>query len=81
MKKNTTGLPDNLKSGIETLSCHSMNDVQVHYNCAVPAQLESHSYSEGTDIDPDQEKVPDEKWHIVQQKEVSIKLTLPAKLS
>lgn len=81
MKKNTTGLPDNLKSGIENLSGHSMDDVKVHYNSALPAQLESHAYSEGTNIhiDPDQERhLPHEAWHIVQQKEGRIKPTLPA---
>src|SRR3954471_15784016 len=29
---NTTGLPDQLKSGVETLSRLSMDDVRVHYN-------------------------------------------------
>ncbi|HAP62783.1 MAG TPA: hypothetical protein DCR93_25895, partial [Cytophagales bacterium] len=29
---NQTGLPDTLKSGIENLSGHSMDDVKVHYN-------------------------------------------------
>lgn len=81
MKKNTTGLPDNLKSGIENLSGHSMDDVKVHYNSAVPAQLELHSYSDGTNIDPDQKKhLPDEAWHVVQQKKGRIKPTLPAKV-
>src|SRR3989338_7139626 len=36
---NATGLPDNLKSGIENLSGYSMDDVKVHYNSAQPAQL------------------------------------------
>jgi hypothetical protein len=82
MKKNTTGLPDNLKSGIESLSGYSMDDVKVHYNNALPAQLEPHA-SEGSNIhiDPDQEKdLSHEAWHIVQQKEGRIKPTLPAKV-
>ena len=81
MKKNSTGLPDNLKSGIENLSGHSMDDVKVHYNSALPAQLKSHAYSKGSDIhiDPDQERhLPYEGWHTLQQKEGRIKPTLPA---
>src|SRR5258706_12270158 len=31
-RRNKTGLPDNLKSGIETLSSISLDDVSVHYN-------------------------------------------------
>ncbi|CAK0777069.1 hypothetical protein CCP3SC1_890002 [Gammaproteobacteria bacterium] len=30
--RNNTGLPDDLKSGVEALSGISMDDVQVHYN-------------------------------------------------
>ncbi|HET6989928.1 MAG TPA: DUF4157 domain-containing protein, partial [Bacteroidia bacterium] len=49
-KGNNTGLPDNLKSGIENLSGISMNDVNVHYNSSQPAQLNAHAYAQGTDI-------------------------------
>ena len=38
-KTATTGLPDQLKSGIESLSGHSMNDVKVHYNSAKPRTI------------------------------------------
>jgi hypothetical protein len=38
-KPNTTGLPDNLKSGIESLSGMSMDSVKVHYNSDKPVQL------------------------------------------
>ena len=38
-KSNNTGLPDNLKHGIESLSGMSMDNVKVHYNSAKPAQL------------------------------------------
>ncbi|MDO8991413.1 MAG: hypothetical protein Q7U83_00020 [Daejeonella sp.] len=30
-QENNTGLPDNLKSGIENLSGYSMDEVKVHY--------------------------------------------------
>jgi Domain of unknown function (DUF4157) len=75
---NTTGLPDNLKSGIENLSGHSMDDVKVHYNSSAPTQLNAHAYAQGTDIHvaPGQEKhVPHEAWHVVQQKEGRVKPT------
>src|SRR5947209_7420858 len=37
-KKNNTGLPDNLKAGIENLSGMSMDDVHVHYHSPKPAE-------------------------------------------
>jgi hypothetical protein len=40
LNANNTGLPDNLKSGIENLSGFSMDDVKVHYNSEKPAQLQ-----------------------------------------
>jgi Domain of unknown function (DUF4157) len=75
---NTTGLPDNLKSGIENLSGHSLDDVKVHYNSSQPAQLNAHAYAQGTDIHiaSGQEKhLPHEAWHVVQQKEGRVKPT------
>ena len=67
---NQTGLPDNLKTGIESLSGMSMDSVQVHYNSDKPAQLNALAYAQGSDIHvgPGQEKhVPHEAWHVVQQ--------------
>ena len=77
-KANNTGLPDNLKSGIENLSGYSMNDVNVHYNSSQPATLQAHAYAQGTDIHvaPGQEKhLPHEAWHVVQQKQGRVKPT------
>jgi|GEM_PF-6856391 len=81
-KGNTTGLPDNLKSGIENLSGHSMDDVKVHYNSSQPAQLNAHAYAQGTDIHiaSGQEKhLPHEAWHVVQQKQGRVKPTMQMK--
>lgn len=81
-KANNTGLPNNLKSGIENLSGHSMDDVKVHYNSNKPAQLNAHAYAQGTDIHiaSGQEKhLPHEAWHIVQQKQGRVKPTLQMK--
>ncbi|MFP3591387.1 DUF4157 domain-containing protein [Chryseobacterium sp. SIMBA_038] len=76
-------MPDNLKSGIEILCGHSLDDVKVHNNSSAPAQLQSHAYAEGTNIhlDPDQQKhLPHEAWHIVQKKEERIKPTSPSEI-
>src|SRR6202012_4034118 len=81
-KANNTGLPDQLKSGVENLSGHSMDDVKVHYNSDKPSQLQAHAYAQGTDIHvaPGQEKyLPHEAWHVVQQKQGRVKPTMQMK--
>ena len=81
-KPNDTGLPDNLKSGIENLSGYSMDDVKVHYNSDKPAQLQAHAYAQGTDIHvaSGQEKhLPHEAWHVVQQKQGRVQATTQMK--
>ena len=78
-KENNTGLPDDLKSGIENLSGHSMDDVNVHRNSDKPQQVQAHAYAQGTDIHlgPGQEKhLPHEAWHVVQQKQGRVKPTM-----
>lgn len=79
---NNTGLPDNLKSGIENLSGYAMDDVKVHYNSAKPAAMQAHAYAQGTDIHlgPGQEKhLPHEAWHVIQQKQGRVKPTTQMK--
>lgn len=81
-KQNNTGMPNDLKSGIESMSGYSMDDVKVHYNSAQPAQLQALAYAQGTDIHiaPGQEKhLPHEAWHVVQQKQGRVKPTLQMK--
>ena len=81
-KPNNTGLPDNLKSGIESLSGISMGNVKVHYNSSQPAQLNAHAYAQGTDIHvaPGQEQhLPHEAWHVVQQAQGRVRPTLQMK--
>lgn len=78
-KTNNTGLPDNLKSGVENLSGYSMDDVKVHYNSDKPAQLNALAYTQGTNIHvaPGQEKhLPHEAWHVVQQKQGRVQPTM-----
>ncbi len=77
--ENKTGLPDNLKSGIEATSGFSMDAVRVHYNSAKPAQLQALAYTQGTDIhvSPGQEKhLPHEAWHVVQQMQGRVQPTM-----
>ncbi|MCH2023366.1 MAG: DUF4157 domain-containing protein [Saprospiraceae bacterium] len=77
-KENNTGLPDNLKAGMENLSGQSLDDVKVHYNSDKPEQLNAHAYAQGTDIHlaPKQEKhLPHELGHVVQQKDGIVKPT------
>lgn len=69
-KPNNTGLPDNLKAGVESLSGFSLNDVKVHYNSSQPATVQALAYTQGTDIHvaPGQEQhLPHEAWHVAQQ--------------
>lgn len=77
--KNETGLPDNLKSGIENTSGVSLEEVRVHYNSSAPADLNALAYAQGTDIHvaPGQEQhLPHEAWHVVQQMQGRVSPTM-----
>ncbi|SFR33396.1 protein of unknown function [Yoonia tamlensis] len=79
---NRTGLPDNLKSGIENLSGMSMDHVRVHRNSDKPATVQAHAYAQGSDIHlgPGQEKhLPHEAWHVVQQAQGRVTATTQLK--
>ncbi|MES2373012.1 MAG: DUF4157 domain-containing protein [Bacteroidota bacterium] len=76
------GLPANLKTGIESLSGFSMNDVKVHYNSSKPKQMKAHAYAQGTDIHiaPGEEQhLPHEAWHVAQQKQGRVQPTIQMK--
>lgn len=80
--QNRTGLPDALKSGIESLSGMAMDDVRVHYNSPKPMQLQALAYTQGTDIHvaPGQERhLPHEAWHVVQQAQGRVQPTMQMK--
>ena len=69
---NLTGLPDTMKTNLESLSGFDMSDVRVHYNSPQPASIGALAYTQGTDIHvgPGQEKhLGHEAWHTVQQKQ------------
>lgn len=76
---NRTGLPDGLKSGLESLSGLAMDQVRVHYNSSKPAELQAHAYAQGTEIHlaPGQDHhLPHEAWHLVQQAQGRVRPTL-----
>ena len=81
-RPNKTGLPDVLKSGAEDLSGVSLDNVKVHYNSSRPAQLNALAYAQGSHIHvaPGQEQhLPHEAWHIVQQAQGRVKPTMQMK--
>ena len=81
-KENKTGLPDNLKTGMENLSGISLDDVKVHHNSDKPAQLQAHAYAQGKDIHlgaGKEKHLPHEAWHVVQQKQGKVKPTMQMK--
>lgn len=80
--RNQTGLPNQLKAGVEALSGISLDKVRVHYHSSKPAQLNAKAYAQGTDIHlgPGQEKhLPHEAWHVVQQAQGRVKATAQMK--
>ncbi len=81
-RENNTGMPDNLKAGVENLSGIDMSDVRVHYNSSKPAEVGALAYTQGTNIhvSPGQERhLPHEAWHVVQQKQGRVRPTMQLK--
>lgn len=69
-KENNTGLPDDLKTGMENLSGMSLNHVKVHYNSSKPAAVQAHAYAQGSEIhltSGQEQHLPHELGHVVQQ--------------
>ncbi len=81
-EENRTGMPDNLKAGLEQLSGTDLSDVRVHRNSSKPEKVGALAYTQGKDIHvaPGQEKhLPHEGWHVVQQAQGRVKPTMQAK--
>jgi hypothetical protein len=75
---NNTGLPDGLKSGIESLSSMSLDHVKVHYNSTQPVQLNAQADAQGSDIQVatgQEQHLPHEAWHIVRQAQGRVRPT------
>jgi hypothetical protein len=81
-KENNTGMPDNLKAGVEHLSGIDMSDVRVHYKSSKPAEVGALAYTQGINIHiaPGQERhLPHEAWHVVQQAQGRVPPTMQLK--
>jgi hypothetical protein len=77
--RDATGLPSQLKSGVEQLSGFSLDDVRVHYNSSRPAQLQAHAYAQGSNIfvaSGQEQHLAHEVWHVVQQKQGRVRPTM-----
>lgn len=69
-RQNRTGMPDGLKTGIESLSGLSMDHVRVHRNSPRPAMIHANAFTQGSHIHvgPGQDHLlSHEAWHLVQQ--------------
>lgn len=81
-EENRTSLPRQLKTGLETLSGMDLSSVRVHHNSAKPRQVNALAYTQRRDIHlgPGQEQhLPHEGWHVVQQLQGRVKATIQAK--
>lgn len=81
-RPNQTGLPNDLKVGIESLSGFSLDNIKVHYNSSQPTQFNALAYAQGSDIyvAPGQEQhLPHEAWHLVQQAQGRVQPTMQMK--
>jgi hypothetical protein len=81
-RRRDNGLPFNLKTGIEALSGFSMDDVAVHYDSPQPAQLNALAYARGSDIHVaagQEQHLPHEAWHVVQQAQGRVPPTMQTK--
>jgi hypothetical protein len=79
--ENRTGLPDDLKTGVELMSGVSLDDVRVHRNSAQPGQTMASAFTQGSDIHvaPGEESnLPHEAWHVVQQKQGRVRPSVRA---
>ncbi|CAB1062439.1 hypothetical protein D1BOALGB6SA_7216 [Olavius sp. associated proteobacterium Delta 1] len=80
--KNTAGMPDHLKSGLENLSGISMSNVKVHYNSSKLAPTNAHAFTQGKNIHIASGQIkhlPHEGWHVVQQWQGRVKPTIQMK--
>ena len=79
---NQTGLPNQLKRGIEDLSGYSMDRVRVHYHSSNPAKLQALAYTQGMDIhvaSGQERSLPHEAWHVVQQMQGRVRPAMQVK--
>ncbi len=76
IQRKESGLPEPLKSNMESMSGYALDDVDVNYNSDKPAQLNAKAYAKGNNIEigpGEEEHLPHEAWHVVQQKQDRVK--------
>ncbi|GGE21655.1 eCIS core domain-containing protein [Psychroflexus salis] len=69
-------LPNNIKTNAEHLSGIALDDVRVHYNSPEPEKLSSYAFAKGSNIhisSGQEQHLPHEAWHVVQQKQGRVK--------
>ncbi len=79
IQRNNTGLPDNLKSGMEALSGVDLSGVNVHYNSSKPKAVQAHAFAQGNDIhlaSGQERHLPHELGHVVQQAQGRVQPTI-----
>ncbi len=79
---SNTGMPNNLRSGLEKLSGADLSGLKVHKNSDKPQQIGALAYTKGSDIHiaPGQEEhLPHEGWHAVQQMQGKVRPTIQMK--
>jgi hypothetical protein len=77
--ENRSGMPDGLKSSMESMSGFDLSDVRVHANSDRPASLNALAYAQGSDIHlaPGQDHhLAHEAWHVVQQRQGRVPPTM-----
>ena len=77
-ESNKTGMPHQLKTGIEALSGMSMDDVRVHPNSSEPGKVKAHAFAQSKDIhlaSGQEQHLPHEAWHVVQQAQGRVRST------
>jgi hypothetical protein len=78
MSGTGSALPGQLQSALESFAGIDLSDVRVHRNSSRPAKLEALAYTSGSNIHlgPGQDNhLPHEAWHVVQQKQGRVKQT------
>lgn len=78
---DSSGLPDSLRSGVESISSLDHSDVRVHFNSPTPAKSLAYAQGNNIHIAPDKKKqhLPHEAWHVVQQAQGRVKPTMQIK--
>jgi hypothetical protein len=72
-------LPDELKAGIESASGISLDSARLHYNSTKPAELNELACAQDSAIHvapAEEQHLPHEAWHVVQQAQGRVKPTM-----